>query len=162
MPGRPKRFYIILAAAVTLIVVIGAFALNWYLNQNRYGPGPVEIEVTTDKPSYLQGEQVHFVIYVTNPQDWPVPHPNGEDIMITQDVAFIAGGALSIDFGPNIPTFPAHSRTVYTPSMWWNQKTGSEGNSTQGQPGNYTATVSIAGYGYHSTANCTFEIRPNT
>jgi len=159
MQRRPKRFYVILATAVTLAAVIGAASLNWYFNQDRYGPGPVDIEVTTDKSFYMLGENVTAEIYVTNPQDWPVPHPNFDGTGIEKDGTIIEGGGLHIDFGPNIPTFPPHSKTLYK-TYHWDQKTGIVSNRTLVQPGNYTLIVDLSGYGYDSSTNCTIEIRP--
>ena len=70
-----KRIY-----AIVIIVVLLVVALSYAVYTLTYvaptGPGPVEIEVVTDKPSYLQSEQVHFSIYVNNTQNWNVPKPS--------------------------------------------------------------------------------------
>ena len=63
----------ILALAILLVIITGAIAVNWIVNQNRFGPGPVDMEVTLDKPFYLKNENVAISIYVTNPQDWRAP-----------------------------------------------------------------------------------------
>jgi len=149
----------ILAAVAATAVIAGAIVLTWHLSQNRYGPGPVTIEAATHKPHYLPGETVEFVIYVTNPQEWPVTQPYRVGFYIEKDGVDLAGGDVNIDFGPVVPTFPPHSTTPYNPPLLWNQQTGSGSNRTQVQPGNYTANISIGGYGYDSSDSCIIEIR---
>jgi hypothetical protein len=128
-------------------------------SQTYYGPGPVEIEVATEKPSYHQGEEVYFVIYVTNPQDWPVPYPNFAGYQIQKEGALIdSGTGVNVDYPANGPTFPAHSTTPYHPYLLWNQKMDINGTHVQVQPGNYTLEVTLGGYGYDNIGNCTFEI----
>ena len=159
---RSRRFYSILLAAVLLVAAVAGALIFEMLQTTNYGPGPVDIEVATEKPFYLQGEEVYFVIYVSNPQDWPVPHPNFAEYEIEKDGLLIDGGSVFIDFAANsIPTFPAHSRTSYSPPLLWNQKTALNETRVQVQPGNYTLAVTIQGFGYGSSGNCTFEIRPS-
>jgi hypothetical protein len=157
---RSRRFYLILLATILLIAaVVGAVVFEMFQTPN-YGPGPFDIEVTTEKPFYLGGEDVYFVIYVTNPQDWPVPHPDYAEYQIEKEGILIDGRSVSIDFAPDrIPTFPAHSRTPYKPPLVWNQKTDLNGTRVQVQPGNYTLTLTIQGFGYRASGNYTFEIR---
>jgi len=161
---RSRRFYLILIATVlSLAIIVGVVVFELSnVGQTSYGPGPVEIEVTTDKPFYLQGEEVYFVIYVNNPQDWPVPYPNFPGYRIEKDGLNIEEGGVNIDYVMPIPTFPAHSRTLFNPNLHWNQKMDLNGTLVQVQPGNYTLTVyfnpGLVDYG--DGGNCTFEIRP--
>jgi hypothetical protein len=152
---RSRRLYLVLTAALLLIIII---LIADFLGQTSYGPGPVDIEVTPDKQIYLQGEEVNFAVYVNNPQDWPVPYPNGEGYAIEKDGLYIDGYGGHIDYpAGGIPTFPANSRTL---TKWqWDQKMLLNGTRVQVQPGNYTLTFSISGYGYSESSNCTFEIR---
>ena len=157
---RSRRFYIVVIAAVLLLAGIIGVVLLDYMGRVSYGPGPVEIEVTTEKPFYLQGEEVYFVIYVNNPQDWPVPHPDFAEYQIEKSGLLIDGGSVYIEFpAGRIPTFPAHSRTPYSPLLLWKQKTDLNETRVQVQPGNYTLTVTIQGFGYRSSGNYTFEIQ---
>ena len=133
------------------------------IGKTNYGPGPISIEVTTDKVFYLQGEEVNFTIYVNNPQDWPVECPWGVDYAIEKDGLIIDGVSVNIDFAPDrIPTFPSHSRTLYG-NMWhWDQNmyVNKTFPRVQVQPGNYTLTVSFYGrVDYGNSGNCTFEIK---
>jgi hypothetical protein len=158
---KPKRFHVILAAAILLVGVTGAFAVNWYTNQNRYGAGSVDMEVTFDKPFYLQNENVTISIYVINPQDWPVPKPNFLGYAIQKDGIGYDGYGLHINFASDhIPTFPPHTTTLYT-TIEWDQKTGMASNRTLVEPGNYSLTVTLSGYGYDvDSGNLTIQIRP--
>jgi hypothetical protein len=154
---KSRRFYVVLVAAVLLIaVIVGVVILELSsIGNTRYGPGPVEIEVTPDKPSYLQGEEVQFSICVNNEQNWRVIYPNTVTYRIGEDWALTIEG----DYGSFVEYFPAHSRTLYRTYVW-NQPIGE--NSTLAQPGNYTFIVSFEGpVNYGNSGNCTFEIRPN-
>ena len=152
---RSRRFHLVLALTLLLIAII--FIAD-FMGQTSYGLGPVDIEVTPDKQVYLQGEEVNFTIYLNNPQDWPVPYPNGEGYAIEKDGLFIDGYGGHIDYlAGGIPAFPANSRTV---TKWqWDQKMLLNGTRVQVQSGIYTFTVSLSGYGYEESGNCTFEIR---
>ena len=154
----------ILAAVVlsaALIVGVFVFELSNMSNVENasYGSGPVDIEVTSDKPVYLQGEQVNFTIYVNNPQNWSVPEPDGVTYEMNRTGTFVSGSTRLIDFGGPHFLFPAHSRTLYEARVW-DGKVGSAENRTFAPPGTYTYTVSFGGLvDYGSGGNCTFEIR---
>ena len=161
---RSRSFYVVLVAAVLLSVeIVGVVIFEFYNSAHpSYGPGPVYIEVTTDKPVYLQGEEVNFTITVNNPQDWPVTTPFFVGTTIEKDGFSIYSPSVFIDYAMPIPTFPAHSRTLYSPPLpAWNQTVYLNGTLVQVQPGNYTLTVTLSGYHYDDSANCTFEIRQN-
>jgi hypothetical protein len=160
---RSRRFYVILLAAVLLSVETVGVAIFEFSISGKiyYGPGPVEIEVTTDKPYYLQGEKVNFVIIVNNPQDWPVMAPLEVGYAIEKDGLILGAAGVYIDYAMyDVPTFPAHSRTLYNPPLIWSQEY-LNGTNVQVPPGNYTVTIFFGGYYYDDSANCTVEIRQN-
>ena len=68
-----RRVYVVLA-----LVVLGlAMALVFRLASPPVtGEGPVNIEIETDKQSYLPGEEVQFQVFVYNPRFWHVPYPS--------------------------------------------------------------------------------------
>jgi len=112
---RSRRFYIILITTASLLTVtVGVFCVD-HGNRPNYGPGPIEIEVSTDKPFYLQGEEVNFIIYVNNPQNWPVAYPDLVGYDVEKDGISIDSCDVNVNFGYEIPTIPAHSRTAYRP-----------------------------------------------
>jgi len=162
---RSRRFYLVLAAAFLLsVIIISAVFLSFFMmSQTSYGPGPVDIEVTADKPFYLQGEEVNFIIYVNNPQEWPVPYPYSVLYIVEKDGVYVASlGGGQIDYAAPSPKFPPNSKTLYGDFLMpWNQKMDLNETRVQVQLGNYTLTVSLSGYGYDESGNCTFEIRPN-
>jgi hypothetical protein len=138
---KSKRFYTILAVTVLLLALLaGVVIFEWSnLGRTNYGPGPVDIEVTTDKTFYLQGEEVHFNIYVNNPQDWQVGHPTTVAHEVNEDNQSIYSDHFEKDYGDSWPAFPAHSKTLFE-TYSWNQK-NINGSSTE--PGNYTLTVTF-------------------
>jgi hypothetical protein len=149
-------FVVIITASIA--VAVAAYAFN--IGNIRYGPGPVEIELTTDKPFYLQGEEVNFTITVNNPQDWPVPYPNVINYQIERNDQIVDDVTAQVTLAGS-PTFPAHSRTLYDTYVW-DQKAGLGNNRTQVPLGNYTLNVSFGGpVDYGIGGNYTFEIRPN-
>ncbi len=156
---RSRRFYIILSAAVLLLaVIIGAAIFEFYsANQTTPGPGPVDVEVVPDKLSYVQGEEITFEIYVSNPQDWPVEYPYSIRYVIEKDGHAVLGEDEYASYPPDVvPKFSAHSRTSF--SWNWNQKAYLNGTLAQVEPGNYTLTVSFNVLGSSNSGNCTFAI----
>lgn len=160
-PGKKsRRFYIILGATILLTVLIAsivAFQLS-NINQTNYGPGPIVIEVTADKPSYSKSEEINFTIYVNNPQDWPVLEPLRVTYRMEKDGGEIFEADVDILVGDYTPSFPPHSRTLYTTRVW-DQKLGSDSNFTNAEAGNYSFKVLFLPAEYSNGGNCTFEIR---
>lgn len=145
--------------AVALVIgVIGVAALIIDAGTpSYYKPGSLELEVTTDKPSYVIGENVTFIIKVNNPQDWPVRQPNSVigKVEGNEVHADIEGSGI-IEWPVKAPTYLAHEITIY--NLTWNQT--SHGLNNLMVSGNYTFTYRIQGYGYDTSANCTFIIEP--
>lgn len=159
---RSKRFILLLIAVVLLITVIGGtvfFRLPVF-RQASYGPGPIDIEVTTDKPSYLKGERIKFIAYVNNFQNWSVIEPDFADFQISMNGSIIERRCVFMDFSiDDIPVFPAHSQTSYEPPLSWEQKADINGTFAQVPSGVYTLILTLQGSGYSNTGNFTFEIR---
>ena len=162
---KPKkqsiRFYLIVATVLLIAAVVGAVAFFLFNNiQTYYGPGPIEIEVISNKLVFAQSEDISLTIYVDNLQDWPVPYPLEVTYQIDRNGNFVDGYTVFAEPPPGrISTFPAHSRTLWETYVW-NQKIGTGNNRTQVLPGNYTFTVSFGQIVDHGHGgNCTFEIR---
>jgi hypothetical protein len=150
-----KRIHTIIIVAVLLIAAL-SYAVYTLTYTVPNGPGPVEIEVLTDKPSYVQGENITFSIYVNNPHDWRVPYPS----LVTYQIGNESTG-VNIDYTLPYPSFPAHSRTFFE-NYSWNQMVGSASNRMLVEPGNYTLTVTLNGsVDYGTPKNFSFEIKPN-
>lgn len=148
---KSKRTYVILAVVVLCLAVVFAYRLT---SLPLTGPGPVDIEIETDKQSYLPGVEIQFRIYVKNPRVWNVPYPSSITYKIGDE-----GVTKHITLTNPPPTFPALSRTLYDTYVW-DQKTGPGGNRTQVPLGNYTLTVNFGGpVDYGNGGSCTIEIR---
>lgn len=151
-----RKVKIIILVVILSFAVVGGFLIYKLSSSNQnYGSGPVYIELSPDKATYQQGENVTITVYVNNPQDWPVPYPSRVTYQ-QADWACIK----NVDFASNsIPTFPAHSRTLYEVYVW-DQKLS---NRTYAPSGNYTITASFEGLvNYGNNATCTIEIKPTT
>jgi hypothetical protein len=119
---------------------------------------PVEVDVTTNQPSYAQGEQVQISVYANNTHNWAVASP-------TSIIYLIRGQGLYIertDFFSHSPLvahskIPLQSKTWYQTHGW----TPKNENNNFVSPGNYTITVYFNGVGINGpTANCSITIKP--
>ena len=147
-----KRIYTIAVLAVLIILVFSFIVYS--LNSGPIGPGPVEIQIIADKPCYMQGETVHFSIYINNTHDWRVVKPSLIEYTIGN-----SGTSLNINYA-KADYFAAHSRTLFN-TYQWNQKIGHGSNQTFVAPGNYTLSVSLEGpVDYGPAENCPFQIKP--
>jgi len=141
--------------AVGLVIAFVLSFLGFSRSPTVTGPGPVNIEVTSDKPFFLQGEDVALLVYVYNPQNWSVPYHSKIRYWIEGDN--LTGG-LDIDYAPDSnPVFSPNSRTlIYNYS--WNRLAGGR----MLVPGNHTLRVSIEGpVDYGEGGSYTFEVKPN-
>ncbi|MBN1357352.1 hypothetical protein JW988_01150 [Candidatus Bathyarchaeota archaeon] len=132
------------------------------MGQTTHGSGPVDIEVASDKPFYLQGEEVNFTIYVNNPHDWAVPYPNSVSYLIEKDGLYVTSiGGGQITYAEPHPVFSPNSQTTYQELLMpWDQKISGNETNVQAEPGNYTLTVTFNGaVDYGDSGNCTFEIQ---
>jgi len=156
---KSKRFYITFGSVLFIAALVSAITLWVYvINQTHYGPGPINIEVTSNKPVYLSGEQVNFTIIVCNEHDWPVPYPNSVICLVERDGLYITSiGGGQLDY-ITLPMFAPHSKTLYLTNFLWNQKMGN--NGTLVEPGNYTYSVTFNSdlVNYSSSGKCYFEI----
>ncbi len=138
-------------ATLIIVTIIVLSYVTFILT--RTGPGPVEIQITADKSSYVQGENVTFTIKVNNPQDWRVEKPSA----IMYRIGTYGVGA-NIDYAfPDY--FPAHSTTI-SDTYVWDQR---DDHREPVVPGNYTLIVTYSGpVDYGEPGSCTITILPTT
>ena len=155
---RKLLFRIKLAVAIIITVLVIGF-VGFYINATTpsfYGPGPIEITISPNKPYFLEGENVTFTITVINNQSWPVTYPLSEKVNIQKDGVEYEGSGLQIDYPIKIPTFPAKASTPLS----WTWFESNKGNQTiPHQRGNYSISFYISGVDYSAVAYCTFEVR---
>lgn len=154
--SRKKTLLVLSTILLIAIIIVISYAL---LTVPNSGPGIVEIQVTTDKQSYIQGENVTFTIYVNNPNDWQVPKPNSIVYNITDAQGHMVSGALpNILYIASDAYFPPRQQTLLG-SHIWNQLNMS---NTIVPPGDYTLTVTFgeATDGYGQPGNRTITILP--
>ena len=148
MHKKPKIALIALALSICLLTILG---YSLYLQpQQHIGSGPLKLEVTSDKLTYIQGETAVFYVYIINPQNWSVHTPSTLSVSV--------GGLSQVvisDYGYTNPTITANSRTLFY-TQTWNTTTGGE-NRTPVQAGNYTFTAKLPDFP-QETSNCTVLI----
>jgi hypothetical protein len=150
MQRRPRSLYLIFAAVTMMVAGILVY---WFFAFAYTGPGPVKIEIATDKQFYLLGEEIQFRVHVYNPQLWRATYPSRVDYRIGDE-----GLTKHITLASPPPSFPGKSRTLYDTYVW-DQKTGPGGNRTQALPGEYLLTVSFDGpIEYGNGGDCTVKI----
>jgi hypothetical protein len=147
---------LVIAAVLLIAVIVGVVIFE--MSRPSYGPGPVDIEVFSNKFVYAQGEEVNFTIYVNNPQNWSVLEPFSVTHEMNRTNELVLSDWTEIDFAER-PSFPPHSRTLYDTRVW-DGKVRSGDNLTLAPPVIYTYFVTFKGSGgYGNGGNCTFEIR---
>jgi hypothetical protein len=144
---------IIVAIAVILSTILLFFSLN---TQTNYGPGPIDLKVSPDKPLFTNGEEVSFTFAITNNQSWPVAQPNLLETNITKGNTVVEQKSERVNSSGKISTFPSNSVT----ELHWTWLESRNYNQTiRHEPGNYTLSVRLEGYGYSAVSDCTFEVR---
>jgi hypothetical protein len=103
---RPKRIrlYALVLVCVIFLPVLG-FEVYALMNEEPVGPGPLTLEIIPDRAYYLQGQEIHFSIYVSNTHDWRVPKPT----TIIYDIVNFSSQTVMIDYISPHPCFEPHS-----------------------------------------------------
>ena len=145
---RGKAYFALFSLSVILLLgFIVLFSIGVAFTSHPNGGGPVEIEITTNKPSFEPNEKVNFSIYINNPHDWAVHYPSSISYHINS--GYGDTGTI-LPNSNNLPPLAPHSRTFMNTYPW-----------SQSQPGNYTLTVTLRGtVDYGKPANYTVEIKP--
>lgn len=176
-----KRARLVYVIPVTLLV---AAIVGLLIFMSTYvGPGSVRVSVTTEKQSYLPGEEIQFRIDVYNPNIWQVRYPTTMTYEIfDQNGTRVEPGCTSSQGGNPVPALQKLQYHTYV----WDQVTGMVSerglHRTQVPCGNYTFYATLGGIqlapvlmNHTNTLNndsyepnnpqkrgsCTIEIRPN-
>ena len=135
-----RRLLVIIVPA-TLLVAATAGLLAFL--STYVGPGSVSVDVASDKPSYLLGEQVKILVYIGNPQIWRVNYPTTMTFLIEQNGKHL--NPYQETHSNLVETVvPALSKVLYY-TYEWDQKTGIGNNRTKVIPGNYTFYAKLGG-----------------
>lgn len=155
--NREKMWIFVVFSFLVLVSVIVFFVFqNMSLSSNS-----VSIQVTTDKPAYIQGENVTIQAYMINEKSVAVSYPSSigytiEDSNGTEIFGFVT----DISWESPYPTFAPHSKTLFTLSsdetttFVWNQN---DIEHKAAEPGVYTVRVSLG----NNSSQCDFEILLN-
>lgn len=146
-----RALKIISILGVIIVLVISVVSYIIITSPAPTGPGPIELEIQVDKPSYLVGENVTFSIYVYNPQNWSVIYPT----VMTYSIGNYSSNA-NFDYVEPVPVFQPHTKTLFFTHVWKTELA----NGTLIEPGKYTLSVTLDGrVDYGEPASCTVEIR---
>jgi len=157
-PIEPKRqhkkFYLSFALVAILIVVL---AVAFFAFQDLGVRDPllynnaVTVQVATDKSLYTKGEDVSITASVLNGKNEPVNCTTSISYKVFDSTGQeVCSWMTLISLPIPLPTYPAHSKYSYFPSVW-NQK---DSNYTLVDSGNYKIRVSLE----YGTSECEIEI----
>jgi len=144
-----RKFYYFSALVTVLIVVfvLASFAFRDPLLHNN----TLTTRAVTDKSCYGKGEDVSISVYVINGKDESLVQPTTIDYTVLNHTGQeVYSVRLNMNFPTPPPTFPAHTKTLYSKHVW-NQKNL---NNTLVESGNYSIKV-IFEYG---TSECNIQI----
>ena len=146
---QPLKFYYSSALIAVLIVVLVVAYFSFrdpllYSNTHK-------IQAITDKSNYVKSEDVPISVYVVNGKDESFVQPTTVDYSVLNHIGQVVYSVcLNMYFPSPQPTFPAHSKTLYSNHVW-NQKNV---NNTLVESGNYTIKVSFE----YGTVECNIQI----
>ncbi|MCW4003575.1 MAG: hypothetical protein NWE95_06665 [Candidatus Bathyarchaeota archaeon] len=155
-----KRAYAAIVVLIVGLVILGYVILsNIPGNLAPVGPEPVNLEVVTEKTTYAQGENVTFLIYENNTQDWAVYKPTAYGYWVSNSQGNVVweSGGFHVDFPPSNNTYPAHYGNAWR--AIWDQTVTIDNRTTMAPPGDYTFTYLIDAP-YIVQANCAVTIKP--
>ena len=156
---KPKWIYAIIAVLIVGLVILGYVIFSETLSSEPIGPEPVTLQVTTEKTTYTQGENVTFLIYENNTQDWAVYKPTAYGYWVSNSQGNVVweSGGFHVDFPPSNNTYPAHYGNAW--GAIWDQTVTIDNRTTMAPPGDYTFTYLIDDP-YIVQANCAVTIKP--
>jgi hypothetical protein len=160
-PKKPNTAHLKIAVALVLlpVIIVSGFLICIWVDTDTpsyFETGPIEIKVAPTKPFFLQGENINFTVTVINNQSYPIAQPSLEDARIERNGITVEGSSLHIDYGIEVPTYPADSNADFT-WRWHEHKKDSQ--TIPHEIGTYTLTLRLKGNGYDTSGHCTFEIR---
>lgn len=155
---KRQRTLKIAAVIAVFTLIVGFVALYVENGPSVYGPGPIEVTITPNKPYFIQGENITFTVTIINKQSWPIAYPNSESTRIEKEGIIYQNEGLNIDYAVKVPTYPANMNTIHS---WRWLETKNDTMTIPHEVGNYSLTYEISGYGYSASTNCSFEIRQN-
>ena len=136
-----------LIAVLIVVLVVAFFSFRDPLLYNN----TLTIQTVTDKSYYLKGENVSTSVYVINGKDESFLQPTAIDYTVINPTGQeVYSLRMNILFPSPTPTFPAHSKTLFSNHVW-NQKNI---NHTMVESGNYKIKVSFE----YGTFECDIQI----
>jgi len=154
---KSKKLWVLAVGSFLVLACVIAFFTfrNLPLSSNS-----VSVQVVTDKPAYLQGENVTIQVYMINEKSVAISYPTSigytiEDSNGTEIFGFVT----DITWASPYPTFASHSKTLFTffsdeATFVWNQN---DIEHKAAEPGIYTIRAFLG----HNSSQCDFEILPN-
>ncbi len=144
-PGESRlKLYLAFTSAAFLILAI---ALALFNTQDPLFNGRVSVQASTDKQSYVQGENVTILADLVNGKNEPVPYPDSMGFSVeASNGTGVYNMTMALSWGNPAPTLAAHSKVLFHyysdhATFVWNQKRGFGAFSLS--PDNYTITVAI-------------------
>lgn len=131
-------FYAILIITVFLFAgIVSTIALS-PAHAPTVPKGPVKIEITTDKSSYVLGQEVQILVYVNNTNDFTVSTPSR--LILTVGNGHYGGPNQIFNLGP-ASVFAAHSETLLKTIPWIPTTQENNKYAFWYTPGNWIVTV---------------------
>jgi hypothetical protein len=139
-----KKVFLATAAAILLLLLL---ALALFSNQDSLFNGKVSVQASTNKQSYVQGENVTILADLVNGKNEPVDYPDSMGFSVeASNGTGVYNITIVLSWGNPAPTLAAHSKVLFhyysdNATFVWNQKGGFGAFILS--PDNYTITVAI-------------------
>lgn len=157
---NPKRIYAAITVLTIGLAILGYVILSGTQFSEPIVPGPITLQVATEKTTYIQGENITFLIQENNAQDWAVHKPTAYGYWISNNQGEVIweSGGFHADFPSSNNTYPAHYKNTW--QAVWDQTATVDNKRIVAPAGDYTFTYLID-EPYVVQANCIITIKPD-